>query len=204
MHNRQTRAIAVPLLLISLLIAPAVASPGQGANEWILVAPAGEGFSVRLPVKPEEQTERVPLMGNTYQMRLYTSVPEHSGLLYMVMMQEFPDIAGVLEPSARLERFMNGFKEGFAKSMSSVPGARFELVPERDLNLKDHVGRQYTLSFGETRGLVRAFDGNPRMYVLVVMGADEKNPSVGRFFDSFEIKAAPPPVPKPISETKPS
>lgn len=199
MFKSRTPLMAAALLLVSLLTAQAAACPVQGASEWILVAPAGEGFSIRMPVKPEEQTDRVPLMGNTYQMRLYTGVDEASGLIYMVAMQEFPSVAGVLEPSKRLERFMAGFKEGLAKSLDAVPGTKLELMPERDLDLKGHLGRQYTLSFAESRGLVRAFDASPRMYVLLVLGADERNSSVGRFFDSFEITPAPAPVPKPIA-----
>lgn len=202
MFRSGTALIALALLLVSLLTAQAAVRPPQGASEWILVAPVGEGFSIRMPVKPEEQTDRVPVMGNTYQMRLYTGV-DASGMVYMVAMQEFPSIAMALAPSKRLEQFMAGFKEGLAKSLITS-GGKLELMPERDLDLKGHFGRQYTLSFAESRGLVRAFDGSPRMYVLLVMGADEKNSSVGRFFDSFEIKAAPAPVPQPVTEAKPS
>jgi len=190
--------MAAALLLLSLLTAQATHRPPQGASEWILVAPAGEGFSIRMPVKPQEQTDRVPMMGNTYQMRLYTGVDEASGLVYMVAMQEFPSLAGVLEPSKRLERFMSGFQEGFAKSLGAV-GVKPELTSDRDLDLKGHLGCQYTLSLGESRGLVRAFDGSLRMYVLLVLGGDERSSSVARFFDSFEITPAPAPVPKPIA-----
>jgi len=203
MFRSGTALTALALLLVSLLTAQAAAGPPQGASDWILVAPVGEGFSIRMPMKPEEQTDRVPVMGNTYLMRLYTGVDAASGMVYMVAMQEFPSIAMALAPSKRLEQFMAGFKEGLAKSLSAS-GGRLELLPERDLDLKGHFGRQYTLSFAESRGLVRAFDGSPRMYVLLVMGADEKNSRVVRFFDSFEIKAAPAPVPQPVTETKPS
>jgi hypothetical protein len=203
MFRSGTALIALALLLVSLLTAQAAARPPQGASEWILVAPVGEGFSIRMPVKPEEQTDRVPVMGNTYQMRLYTGVDAASGMVYMVAMQEFPSIAMALAPSKRLEQFMAGFKEGLAKSLSTS-GGKLELMPERDLDLKGHFGRQYTLSFAESRGLVRAFDATARMYVLLVMGGDERNLSVGRFFDSFAITPAPAPVPQPVTETKPS
>jgi hypothetical protein len=181
----------------------ATATP-QGAADWTLINPPGEGFSIQMPVKPEEQTQQVPLMGNNYQMRLYTGVEESTGLLYMVIMQEFPTVAGGLQPSARLEHFMGGFKEGLVKSMGTAPGVNLEILPDRDINLKDYIGRQYTLSVRETHGLVRAYDGPQRIYVLLVLGGDEKNSSVGRFLNSFEIKAAPAPVPRPIVETKPA
>ena len=199
MFRTRTALTVAALLLTSVLTARASAgSPQDVTNQWILVAPAGEGFSIRLPVKPTEETDRVPMMGNTYLMRLYTVADDANGMLYMVAMQEFPSVAEMLEPSVRLEKFMNGFKDGFAKSMGPT-GVSLELKPERDIDLKSHLGRQYTLSVAESRGLVRAFDGRRRMYVLLVLGADEKNESAKRFFDSFEITAAPAPVPKPIA-----
>lgn len=198
------RKLAVgSLLLLSLLLSAAVAAHGQTTLEWITLTPANEGFSVKLPAKPDEDTDRVALMGNSYKMRLYTAVDNADGLLYMVVMQEFPSLAGVLSPAARLEQFMEGFKEGLNKSIGNAT-TKLDLQPDRGLDLKGHFGRQFKLTFGETSGLVRAFDASPRMYVLLVMGADEKNSNVARFFDSFEIKPAPPPVPLPITETKSS
>ena len=195
--------MAAPLLLVALFIAPAVAFPLQ-EREWIVIAPAAEGFSIQMPVKPEEQMERVPILGNTYRMHLLTGVDESDGLLYMTIMQEFPAVSGVLTPAARLDKFMEGFKEGLSKSLSSTPGAQPDIQPDRDLDLKGHMGRQYTLVVGESRGLVRTFDAGRRVYVLLVLGAGEKNANVGRFLSSFEITAAQDPVAVPIPETKPS
>lgn len=197
MFKSRRSIIAAALLSASLVGAPA-AYAQQEAKQWILVVPAGEGFTVRLPVKPEEQAERVPIMGNTYLMHLYTSVDESSGMLYMVIMQEFSSLSGVLEPSKRIERFMSGFKEGMVKSLGDA-GKKLELTPGRELDLKGHLGRQYAISLAESSGLVRVYDGTARVYVLLVMGGDERNTSVTRFFDSFEITPAPAPVPKPIT-----
>jgi hypothetical protein len=202
MFKSRNPLTAAALLLVSLLSAQASHGALQAASEWILVAPTGEGFSIRMPVKPEEQTDRVAMMGNTYLMRLYMGVDEASGLMYMVAMQEFPSLAGVLEPSKRMDQFMSGFQNGLAKSMGTA-GIKLEFTPERELDLKGHLGRQYMLSLNGSRGLVRAFDATARMYVLIVVGGYEKNPAVGRFFDSFEIKPAPAPLPQPVTETKP-
>jgi len=191
-------------LLLAFLVAPALAAPVYKAGDWIVIAPPNEGFSIQLPVKPEEQTDRSTLQSNTYKMRLYTSYDEATGLLYMVVMQEFPELSGVLTPAVRLDKFMEGFKEGFAKSLAESAAVKVDLQADRDLSLKGAaIGRQYILSVGETRGLVRAFDANPRNYVLIVVGGDEKNAEVKRFFDSFEIKSAPPPIPQPLKTTKP-
>jgi len=192
-------------LLLTFLVGPALAAPVYGVGEWIVITPPDEGFSVQLPVKPEEQTDRNTFETNTYKMRLYTSNDEATGLLYMVVMQEFPELSGVLTPVVRLDKFMVGFKDGFAKSLAESSGMKVDLQADRDLTLKGAAaGRQYIISIGETRGLLRAFDANPRNYVLIVIGGDEKSAEARRFFDSFEIKTAPPPIPQPLTPAKPA
>lgn len=197
--------VGARLLLLAFLVAPALAAPVSKTGDWIVITPPDEGFSIQFPVKPEEQTERSTIQANTYKMRLYTSQDEATGLLYMVVMQEFPDLSGVLTPPVRLDKFMEGFKEGFVKSLAESTGTKVDLQAERDLTLKGAaIGRQYIVSMGESRGLLRAFDANPRNYILIVFGGDEKSAEVRRFFDSFEIKAAPPPIPQPLTPAKPA
>jgi len=206
MRKLSIKIAASSLLLAALLAMSSLAVRAQTTIEWMTLTPRDEGFSIKLPVKPDEETDRVTLMGNAYKMRLYTAVDESDGMLYMVVMQEFPSIAGVLKPAARLDQFMDGFKEGLNKSIGNAT-TKVDLQPDRDLDLKGNLGRQFKLTFGETHGLVRAYDVSPRVYVLLVMGADEKNSRVVRFLESFEVKPAPPPVPLPVQpppETKPS
>src|SRR5882672_9853139 len=115
---RRTTMLKVPIrqvaqisLLLTLVASAAFAGAPLRTGDWVVLAPAGEGFSIKLPLKPEEETQRVPLLGNTYQLRLYTGTDQPTGLLYMVIMQEFPSVTGVLTPAARLEKFMDGFKK---------------------------------------------------------------------------------------------
>lgn len=198
MFRSAIRQALVISLLLGVAASGSLAYSPVSVDDWILLAPAGEGFSVKLPVKPETEMQRVPLMGNTYLLKLYTSNDNATGLLYMVIMQEYPTVTGVLTPGARLEKFMDGFKKGLGESLASAVGGRFDLVPDRDLTLKNYPGRQYKLSVAETRGLVRAYDAGRRVYLLMVMGVDEKNAAAVNFFDSFDIKPAPDPVPQPI------
>ena len=191
------RAPRISLWLI-LFASTAFSGSPVRAGDWVVLAPAGEGFSIKMPVKPQAETQRVPVMGNTYLLRLYTATDDSTGLLYMVVMQEFASVTGVLTPTARLERFMDGFKKGLGESLAKAVGGKFDLVLARDLTLGGKPGRQYNLTVGESRGLVRAFDAGRRVYLLMILGADEKNSAAVSFFDSFEIKAAPDPVPQPI------
>jgi hypothetical protein len=201
MLKSRVRQVAQISLLAFVASAAFAGSPLQ-ADDGIVLAPAGEGFSIKMPVKPEIETQRVPLQGNTYQLRLYTGADRQNRLLYMVAMQEFASVTGVLAPAERLEKFMDGFKKGLGESLATAVGGKFDLVPDRDLSLGGRPGRQYNLTVGESRGLVRVFDGGRRVYLLMVLGADEKNSTVVRFFDSFEIKAAPDPVPQSVVDTK--
>jgi len=194
MFKRRIPLMSAAFLLVSMLASQRVAYPSSEA-EWTLVAPPDEGFSVRMPVKPADETDRVPMLGNTYLMRMYSSVDEPTGMVYMVVMQEVSSVAGALEPSKRIEQFMKGFQEGMAKSMANV---KLEITPDRDLDLKGHFGRQYKLAVADSRGVVRAFDATTRVYVLVALGGDERKSGVRLFLDSFEITPAPAPVPKPI------
>ena len=188
--------IAAALLIFAVfVVAPATAQ----TDTWKVLTPEGEGFSVMLPVKPDVSSDRVPIMGNTYQMRLYTAPDKASGLLYMVVMQEFPSLAGALTPAKRLESFITGFKSGLGETLGSAVGGKFEMTLDRELSLGRNIGRQYLISIGETRGVVRAFDADRRVYVLLLLGAQEKDPTATRFFNSFEIRSAPDPVPQPVA-----
>ena len=195
-----TRQAAGISLLLAFVGSTAFAGSRLGSDDWIVLAPPSEGFSIKLPVKPQVETQRVPVMGNTYLMRLYTSKDDSSGLLYMVVMQEFANFTGVLTPTARLERFMDGFKQGLGESLAQSVGGKFDLVLSRDLTLAGKPGRQYNLTVGALRGVVRAFDAGQRVYLLMILGADEKNSATVTFLDSFEIKAAPNPVPQPVNK----
>ena len=145
MKGRQ-QIVAALLLLVSLCAVAAFAQPAQKTGDWITISPPDEGFAIQLPVKPEEQTDRSTYETNTYKMRLYTSSGEASGLLYMVVMQEFPELSGILEPAVRFDKFMEGFKEGFAQSLGESAKLKVDLQPDRDLSLKGtRMGRQYLL-----------------------------------------------------------
>ena len=196
----RTHKTFIGIAVIALIFA---GSARAQSDTWKVITPEGEGFSVKLPINPEISSDRVPIMGNVYQMRLYTATDRQTGLLCMVVMQEFPSVTGALTPAKRLDAFVNGFKSGLGESLSSAVGGKFEMTLDRELNLGRNIGRQYFLSIGESRGLVRAYDGGRRAYVLLILGAQEKDPAATQFLGSFEIRPAPDPVPQPV-DSKPN
>lgn len=191
--------LAATLLIGAVMVSNVPAVRGQESGNWELIARPAEGFTIRMPVKPEEQSDRIPFERNTYLMRMYTAPDRHNGMLFMVLMQEISSAGAALETRQRFETFMNGFKEGMAKTLGTE-AAPLEMKAEGDLNLKGSFGRQYALSFGNSRGLVRGYDAKNRIYVLVVVGGSAGNESTRRFFDSFAIMPAPVPVPMPITK----
>lgn len=194
---RVTQLVAT-LLLGSVMVAHVAALPRQESATWELVAPPEEGFSVRMPVKPEEKTDQVPFKGHNYRMRMYTAPDRISGTLFMVIMQECGSAGSAAETSQRFENFMKGFKEGMASTLGTK-AAPLEMKADGDLNLKGNPGTQYALSFGSTRGVVRGYQTKDRIYVLVAVGAGAGNEGTKHFFDSFAITPAPVPVPRPVT-----
>jgi len=200
MLNRNNRpGHALGLLLLLLASVPAVA-----AQEWITLTPAGEGFSVRLPSKPREEAGKTPILGNNYLMKLYAVVSEPNHVLYMAVMQEFPAAAvATIKPAERLDQFMSGFREGFLKDLTA-PCPNVDLHLERELTLKDRPGREYSISCKNLYGLIRVFDNETRLYVLLAAAHDEREAGPTKFLQSFELLPAPLPVALPKSETKSS
>jgi hypothetical protein len=176
-------------------------APAALAQGWIKWAPSGEGFAVDLPLKPQEETSKVPVLGSEYLMKMYTAVDDPNHAMYLAVMQEFPSVAGDRTPPERLEHFMTGFRSGFVKELQATC-PEVDLHQDRALTLKDRIGRQYSLSCKQFPGLLRVFETESRMYVLLVMGLDEKDARVTRFLESFEILPAPPLVPQQKLETK--
>jgi hypothetical protein len=185
--------------LLSLIFFATV--PSATAQSWLTLTPRGEGFSVQFPVRPNEEAGRSPVNGDDYLMKTYTATDESSRLMYMAVLQEFPEAVASLKPAERLDQFIIGFKQGFIKELEATC-PEVQLPLERELTLKDRAGRQYGLSCRGIRGLIRVYDNQRRLYVLMVMGGDETNADVAKFLQSFAILPAPVPVPLPKTETK--
>lgn len=180
-----------------------VAVPAVSAQGWVTLTPAGEGFSVQLPSKPQEEPGRAPILGEEYASKMYTVQDATNRIMFLTVMQEFPAAVATLKPVERLDEFMNGFRESFIKEITATcPNVDVRL--DRELKLNDRLGRQYSLNCREIPGLIRVFETERRIYVLVVMGGDEKHDGVSRFLQSFEILPAPAPVPLPKVGTKSS
>ena len=189
MLNRNNK-LGQALGLLFLLLATAPAGAAQG---WITLAPAGEGFSVQLPSKPKEEASQAPVLGDNYLMKMYTVVGDPKNILYMAVMQELPAVVAEMKPAARLDEFINGFRSGFLKELTATcPNVDLKL--DRELTLKARTGRQYSFSCQNTYGLVRVFDNERRIYVLLAMAKAENDASVMKFLQSFEILPAPPGV----------
>ena len=203
LRNRST--LFTVLALAVVFVSAPVQVRSQTPGDWTLVAPTGEGFSVRMPGKPEAENSTYPINGEHYRSHMYTFADPATRQFYLVVMQEFPKVVEALKPAERMEHFMTGFVSGFKESLAASMGGTptVDMKLERELNLKGHGGREYSVAINQSKGLLRAYDGVSRMYMLLTLGGDEKNAAVNRFLSSFEIQAAPAPVPQQV-ETKPA
>ena len=183
----------LPFSLLCLLF---VFVTGASAQDWTKLAPAGEGFSVQMPGKPQGQSTRVQISGDEYLSRMYTSEGLSPRGLYIAVMQEFPPVVANLQSSQRLDNFIDGFRKGFVKALTSnCPDVDVKL--ERELIVREHPARQYSFVCGGFPGTIRVIDNTQRMYVLLVMSTEqpEHSDQATKFLQSFELLPAPAPVP---------
>ena len=196
---RNARKVHLAALLLMPLIAFRVAlSQTAETPAWVTVTPDTGGFSVLMPTKPVLETDQAAIAGNKYATNTYSASEAGSGNIYLVITQETPTITQALSTAKRMDHFVVGFREGFGEGK-----VKAEVNYDRELALDGRYGRQYKFAYAETRGILRAYDGGKRMYVLLALGGDEQNAGIARFLESFKFTAPPPPANSPAPKAKP-
>lgn len=182
---RTSRIVTFAFVVFTpLFVFQLVAAQSEPAADWVSVAPDGSGFSVLMPAKPEVATEQSPIGANKYQTSTYTKADPNTGNVYLLVTQDLPNVTQTLTAARRMDEFVTGFKQGFGDGKTKV-----EMIYDRDLDLDGRYGRQYAFSYGARSGIVRAYDGGNRIYVLLAVGGDERNSGVARFLNSFKFTA---------------
>ena len=163
--------------------APATESGGEAASGWRLVAPEGEGFSVRMPGTPERRVEAGQGAGGRgYRL-------DAGGILYEVISTDtFPEQLYQL----------NNFERSFLDSLSGAleagaqrewPQMRLRLVSADETSLGGYGGRAVELASAEYRSSVRAFLVNRRLVFVAMTGRKSAftEENVAKFFGSLRL-----------------
>lgn len=190
-----------------------------GADAWVAVSPAGEGFGVMMSKKPASSEQRVKTDGLSASGRRYTAAAD-GGLNFTVWSLKDPDETGrrlfaadnsaegvggeilyldrvaqlswELLVAPELERIG---REGDMRQR--VAAADIGMTFERQFKVSDRPAREYSVRLEHERGLVYVCADGARVYILAGLGIDEDDPRLRQFADSFTIGGTPR-LPQPV------
>lgn len=160
--------LATLLLLVSSITAQ--------TNTWVRHAPAGGGYAVMIPGKPEEQTKKE----DTYSATLYILTVKDGStprIIYLVGVGDYAPTVKV-DPQVELPADRDSFIKG-------LPGT--SLVESHNITLDGRPGIELTGESNQMTVTARFYVKGNRVYqlaTLVFKGVDEKV-NVMKFFDSF-------------------
>ncbi len=158
-----------------LLFCVGQAVGGAQRDEWIKVAPVGGGFSVMMPVKPEEETRP----GDDLTAHLFSATTDNA--VYTVTYGDYA-------PSVRF----NVDDELEANRDNFLKGVDASLKTTKPLTMDGRKGLEFCGENAQASFKSRVFILGTRFYqiiVAVLKGKDDAENS-NRFFASFEFTRA--------------
>lgn len=207
---------ALALLAALCVVVTAAAASAQTTLEWIVLSPAREGFTARMPVEPATTEQRVRANGL-----------DASGLRYAADAGDATTFFVWSMKGSRAGSQLGGGDRaaktsyGVAPHLDEVAELAWELViPEvkrlekkgvkwwrrsakeigmiyaREFAVSGLPAREYSVGRGRTGGHVYVCTEGAQVYVVAALGANADDALLRRFVDSFALKSAPPAPPK--------
>jgi TonB family protein len=213
--------LALTLVAVSLCARAAVA---QTTMEWIVLSPASEGFTARVPRQPVSTPQRVQARGLDASGLRYAAADE-DGTTFVVWSMKGSHAGGPLGGGDRATKFRDGvapFLDEVAElawellvtpelerikrevSVWKRRGAaeRVEMTYRRGLEVGGLPAREYSVTLEKLRGHVYLCSEGAQVYVVAALGADARDERLRQFVDSFALKSAAPAA--PAAESTPS
>jgi TonB family protein len=181
MQHLTSRLTIVLLSVLSGLFVPAFSARAQenlstqDGGKWERYTGRGEAFTVLLPAPPKASVANRPVRfilgreAERYRGTLYSSYSD--GVAYLIY--SFP------RHSESIKQFVNEFTNHYARTQ--------EVVSSRDINLNNVSGQRHLIKFRDLDGVLDFYVTDKRAYILHVIGADESNPAIKRFLESFTL-----------------
>ncbi len=173
------RPLLLPLLL-TLLVGLVLPACSGGEAEKAMAPFQGDGFSVRMPGKPERSSQTVPSAAGTLTLVLYTS--ESQKKAYSVGYTDLP--SGI---EVDLSQVTKGAAAAVKGTATEEADSTYQGLPARDsriTNASDAKGNKATV-------FLRVIKADRRLYQLQYLekGEDVKAPPAvyGEFLSSFKI-----------------
>src|SRR5687767_13438091 len=212
-----SKALTRPALaLLAALCVFAAAAPAQTTLEWIVLSPASEAFTARMPLEPATTEQRVRANGL-----------DASGLRYAAEAGDATTFFVWSMKGSRAGRQLGGGDRaakppyGVSAQLDEMAELAWELVvPEvkrlekkgvkwwrrsakeiqmiyvREFAVSGMPAREYSVGRGRAGGHVYVCAEGAQVYVVAALGADAGDALLRRFVDSFALKGDPPAQPK--------
>lgn len=213
--------LSFAFVVLTCVAAHALAqTPERTEPEWITVSPKSEGFVARMPKQPESVGQRVSAKGlNADGVRYAVAADERTTFIVWSMKGSnasgplgaagytgplFSGGVGYLDDADelaweliitpeynRIEREKRGLRRLLDATVH--PGMAYE----REFVLSGVPAREYRVWLEKLRGVVYVCAEGERVYVVAALGADEQDPRLKQFADSFSLKSA---TSKPVAD----
>jgi hypothetical protein len=206
------------LLALALLAAPprARAAVPQTTLEWVVLSPAGEGFTARMPTQPVPVEQGVQANGLNASGFRYAAAPDDATTFVVWTMKGShagrplgggdraitfsPGVAPYLDRVAELAWELLVAPEYERLERKGVTGKRLiemglGMTYRRGFELSGLPAREYSVTLEGGRGHVYVCSEGAQVYVVAALGADARDARLRQFVDSFALKSAKPPTP---------
>jgi len=156
-----------------------------GAASQFTPVNADEGFSVKMPGKPQVQRQKVTIPAGDVATAAY-SLQTPEGVIYSVSIADYPEKVVAARPA---EAFLNEGRDGLNNQLKGT------VSNEQEITLDGYPGKSYTVSSPNGEVKARNYLVGPRLYTMLVL----YNPSIGapgadEFLGSLALVNPPPPV----------
>jgi hypothetical protein len=140
-------------------------------------------FTVALPDKPTEQTNKVPTAVGQLEMHMF--VIDQKDRAYLVTYSDYPKDSVV----DKADKVLDGVVDGNAKALKGKLASQDKITIT--VGKKDYPGREITVELPDKKGLykARAFLVGDRLYQVVALGPEDfvKGKGVDEYLKSFKV-----------------
>ena len=199
----------------------ALAASAQTTLEWIVLSPAREGFTARMPQQPVTTTLHVQGRGLDASGLRYAADADDAPT-FVVWSMKGTFIKEPLGGGDRARKASNGvapYLDGVAelawellitpemerlerKGVSGRAMAELDLGMSyvRELDIGGLPAREYSVKFEAERGIVYVCSEGEQVYVVAAFGPDARDARLRQFIESFALKSSPPAPPTVVAD----
>jgi hypothetical protein len=171
--SRRSRALSIQLIALVLVLV--ACGGGTGDRDWVLVTPAGGGYTVEMPFEPKAQTQTMDTLAGRIPMNIWIYEVSDGG--YATMWSDYPR-GTIVDPHQSLI----GARDG---AVANVKGT---LLDDSSIGREGLPGRAFSASSAGATMRAEIFLRGDRIIQLIVVSKEGASGfDYERFFASFKL-----------------